>query len=154
MPGDVILTAFDVLSSREYLNFSSVHTALLEAQIPDVFTHVLHSAFARMWDCVQRHVLEPSTLVTYLEMEKARGKAPKEIEVTRAVHEQHWEQAPKTIGEYFGGIQKRTDAMISWVINRLPVFWEWVATRAEGNGYCINRRSSDQSNHGETYGKY
>jgi hypothetical protein len=123
VPGDVLLTTFDVLSNDLYVDFPSVSSALREATVPDVMMHVSHSSLQAMWDAVKAHVVDHSTLDSYLEMLRRLGKTGVEIREIRHKHEVYWEEAVKSVHEYFGGVQSRMEAMVRRSLEMMPRFW-------------------------------
>ena len=70
VPGDVIMTAFDVLSSKMYVDLPAVVSALKDVSIPNVLTHVPHESLRAMWDISKEHVLNGDTPESYFEMLK------------------------------------------------------------------------------------
>jgi len=57
VPGSVIVSAFDILSSGIYRDFPSVASALGDASIPHILRYVPWEAFQTMWDVAQVQVL-------------------------------------------------------------------------------------------------
>ena len=57
VPGDVLMTAFGVLSSEMFLDFPSVVLALNDVEVPGVMAHVPQEALRAMWP-VRRPAME------------------------------------------------------------------------------------------------
>ena len=123
VPGDVILTAFDVLSSELYVDFPSVASALRDVAVPDLWTHVPYGIFQAMWETFQAHFLDHSTLESYFETERRLGKTGAEVEELRHQHEVYWEDAVQLIQTTFGGIQSRVQAMVQHSLKTMPRLW-------------------------------
>jgi hypothetical protein len=124
VPGDVLLTVFDVLSGKLYKDYMSVSQALESIHVPNVFSHVSYEKFQAAWEIMKIHIDGKSTLASYLEVERQLGKDDYDIENLRESYEQYWKQAEKVIEVYFGGIEWRVDAMIQQAIDKLTVYRE------------------------------
>ena len=124
VPGGVTVTAFDVLSSQYYGDFASVATALSEASVPDVLTHVSHGVFQAMWNIAQVHALSGSTFESNLQTLARLGKSEAEVQVERRQLEAHWDRAIEVIEEYLGSIPSRIDAMVARSLQIVPCLWE------------------------------
>lgn len=112
VPGDVLLTVFDVLSNKFYIDHPSVSRALRNTSVPSVFSHVSHLTFENVWKIIRHHVEKNSTLDSFLEIQRQLGKQHHEIEVIREEHETNWQAAENIINHYFGGIQSRVEGMV------------------------------------------
>jgi len=66
LPGEVLLTAFSVLSAETFVDFPAVACALRRASLPDVLTHVPYEAFERMWGIIGGSMLDDRPLESYL----------------------------------------------------------------------------------------
>jgi hypothetical protein len=80
VPGNVLLTVFDVLSNELYVDFPSVSAALRNASVPNVLTHVPHDALRATWKIVKTHLVNNSSLGSYTKMLERLGKTPEEIQ--------------------------------------------------------------------------
>ncbi len=124
VPAHVIMTEFDVMSNDLYLDSPALHEALEGAHVPNVLQHVPDAAFQRMWDIAQPHVLEHSSLDTYVEMIVRNGATADEVQTVRQEHENYREKANAFIRDFFGGVRQRTETMISYAVAKMPGFWE------------------------------
>lgn len=124
-PTNVVLTAFEVLSSKLYVDFSTVVLALDDVSIPNVLTHIPHRAFETTWDIAKAHALDGSTLESYLDMLKRLGKNSTEIRAARLEHERYWQTAVETIHNYLGGVQQRIQAMVQQSLERMPLLQQF-----------------------------
>lgn len=122
VPGDVVMTAFDVLSSQMHVDFPAIVSVLNGVSIPNVMTHVPHDVFQAMWDIVEEHVMSGGTPESYFEMLRRLGKTSAEIQAVRQQHEAHWEDAVELI-QNFGGVQPRIQAMVQRSLETIPRLW-------------------------------
>ena len=123
VPGDVILTGFDVSSNELYIDFPSVTLALSDASVPNLSSHVPDGAFQVMWDIIKDQVAKKSTLESILEFRRRQGKTNEEIQGIRHQLEEHWEDAEKVIEKHFGGIQTRVQAMVRQSLETTTRLW-------------------------------
>jgi len=123
VPGNVIVTVFDVLSKELFGEFSAVSSALRDATLPDPFTHVPLDLFQATWDIAQVHVLGDSTLESFLELLRRLGKTDAELEAERRQHERHWQAAANFIERDFGGVPPRVEAMTQRALDTMPRLW-------------------------------
>ena len=124
VPGDVIVSAFDVLSSELYIDFPTVKAALSDISIPNVLTHVPHATFQMTWEIAQIHIMSGSTLYSALKMFKRMGKTSAEMQTVRHQHEVYWEHAVAFIQDDFGGVQPRIQAMVQRSLERMPLLYQ------------------------------
>jgi hypothetical protein len=110
--GDILLTVFDVLSNKFYIDHPSVSQALRNTAVPKVFSHVSHHTFENIWNIIRIHVETNSTLESFLEIQRRLGKDRDEIEEMREAYEADWQPAENIIEQYFGGIPFRVESMI------------------------------------------
>jgi hypothetical protein len=122
VPGEVILTAFSVLSAETFIGFPTVTSALRSAPLPDVLTHVPQEAFQRMWSIIEGSMLDGRTLESYLRMLERMGRSSAEVQATRRAHELHWEEAVALIGRY-GGVEPQLRAAVARSIEVVPQLW-------------------------------
>jgi hypothetical protein len=122
IPGDVFLTAFDVLSSELYVDPAAVVSALSDAEIPDVLTHVSYACFQGMWDVAKEHVMAGDTPTSYFDMLKRQGRSNVEIQSVIHQHDVYWEAAMASIRE-FGGIEPRVQASVQRSLEMIPYLW-------------------------------
>lgn len=120
-PGDVVLTVFEVLSSKLYADFPAIVSALNAVSVPNVLTHVSHSTFQTTWDICKMHALGSGTLESYIEILKRLGKNDAEIQTVRLEHERYWQEAMRTIHNYFGGVQQRVQDMVQHSLKKMPL---------------------------------
>jgi hypothetical protein len=120
-PADVLLTAFEVLSNELYIDFSTVASALNNASVPDVLTHVPHAVFQATWEIAQAHVMNGGSLESYLEMLGRLGKTGAEIQVVCRQHEIYWDAAMELIQNCFGGVELRIQAMVRRSLETVPL---------------------------------
>ena len=124
VPAGVIMTAFDVLSSELYIDFSCVASALRDASVPDVFTHVPHDVFRAMWDFVRGHLTHRSSTESYLAMLRRLGVPDAEIEAERRALQTYWKDAVDFIHKYHGGIHSHIQAMVQRSLRTMPRLWK------------------------------
>jgi hypothetical protein len=98
VPGEVFMTAFDVLSHEAYIDAQSVAASLDSVVVPDVLTHVPHQAFQTMWDVVKPHAMDGKTAESYFEMLRRLGKTAPQMEAVRREHTVYWQDAVALIG--------------------------------------------------------
>ncbi len=122
VPGDVIYTAFDVLSSQMYVDFTTVASALRDAVIPDVFTHVPHDAFQTMWDIAKGHVMTGDTPESYFEMLKREGKTAAELQEVIHLHDVYWKDALALVHD-LGGVEPRVQGGVRRSLEVIPHLW-------------------------------
>ena len=124
IPGSAIMRAFDVLSSELYIDFSCVASALRDASVPDVFTHVPHDVFRAMWDVVRGHLTHRSSTESYLAMLRRLGVPDAEIEAERRALQTYWKDAVDFIHKYHGGIHSHIQAMVQRSLRTMPRLWK------------------------------
>jgi len=118
----VIATASSVLSAELYLDFPAVASALRGARIPDVFSHVPHSAFVKMWDALQVYVLDGRSYESYLAMLARRGRSEVEVQAARQEHEQYWEDAVALL-QSAGGVEPAVLSCVDRAMQFVPRLW-------------------------------
>jgi hypothetical protein len=124
VPGDVLLTVFDVLSNELYVDFPSVSTALRSASVPDVLAHIPHETLQTMWDVTKEHLVNNSSLESYLAMLRRLKKTNEQVQAARFAHELHWEEAVELIQEHFGGVRSRMQSMVQRSLETMPLLYE------------------------------
>ena len=122
VPGGVIFTAFGVLSSKMYVDFPAVVSALSDVVIPHVLTHVPHDAFQATWNIVEEYMLTGGTPQSYFEMLKREGRADSEIQEIIRRHDVHWEDAVALIHDG-GGVEPYIQAGVERSLEVIPHLW-------------------------------
>ncbi|MCP4541911.1 MAG: hypothetical protein GY832_32680 [Chloroflexi bacterium] len=122
VPGDVVFTVFDVLSSQMYGNFTTVVSALRDAVIPNVLAHVPHDAFQAMWDIAKEHTLTGDTPESYFEMLKREGKTMAELQAVVHEHDVYWEDALALVHD-LGGVEPRIQGGVQRSLEVIPHLW-------------------------------
>lgn len=122
VPGEVFMTVFDVLSSELYVDFPAVVSALNDASVPDVLTHIPHDAFQTMWDIIKEHAMDGTTPESYFEMLKRMGRTGAEIQAVRHEHDVYWESAVASVHD-LGGVEPRIQAAVRRSLEALPLLW-------------------------------
>jgi hypothetical protein len=129
VPSEVLATAFSVLSAREFCDFPAVASALSQAAIPDVLTHVPHEYLERMWRVVRPYVLDGHTADSYLDMLARMGRTEAELAARRRAHALYLERALQTI-EQWGGVAPLFEQAVERSLAVLPALFE--TTRLTG----------------------
>ncbi len=122
VPGDVVMTVFDVSSSRLYVDFPTVVSALNDVEIPNVLTHVPHEAFQAMWGIVKEHVTTGDTPESYFEMLKRLGQTDAELREVIRQHDVYWEDAVALVHDT-GGVEPRIRAGVERSLEVIPHLW-------------------------------
>jgi len=122
VPGGVIFTAFSVLSSKTYVDFPAVASALNDIAIPHVLTHVSYDAFRTMWDIVAGYTLNGSTPESYFEMLRREGRTSAEIQEVIRRHDVYWEDAVALIRD-LGGVEPYIQAAVQRSLETIPRLW-------------------------------
>jgi hypothetical protein len=135
VPGDVILTPFDVLSSALYRDHAAVTSALDGASVPDVLTHIPHRFLEGLWSRVKAHAMDGRTVSSYLQMQRGLGKTEGEVRAAEQEHAVYFDQAVELVGSFFGGAPSRIDAMVGRSLEAAPRLRDrprWVRPAAGG----------------------
>jgi hypothetical protein len=120
-PPNVILTAFSVLSHALYQDFVAVDAALSDVTVPDVFTHVPHRCFDRMWTVVQPTLRLGDQPASYFMMaERAQTPAP-ELQAIREAHATYWDEAVALI-QQLGGVAPFIHKAVAHALDTLAGF--------------------------------
>jgi hypothetical protein len=119
VPGSVVLTVFSVLSHALFVDFAAVTEALHTASLPDVFTHVAHADFMRMWDIVRLPLLKADSPESFFEMLARSGKNAAELQKIREQHTCHWDAAVALI-EQVGGVEVFVAEAVERALEVLP----------------------------------
>ena len=122
VPGSVVLTAFDVIGTKTYLDFPAIVSALKDAVVPNVLAHVPHQDLVNMWDTVREHALNGRTPESYFKLLERMGKDEARIRMTRLEHEQYWQEAMSLIQD-LGGIEPVMQAGVARSLDVLPQLW-------------------------------
>ncbi len=117
VPPAVVLTAFSVLSHALFVDFPAVTAALNTAPPPDVFTHVAHADFLRMWDIVRLPLLKGDSPESFFEMLARSGKDAAELQKVR--EHRHWDAAVALI-EQIGGVEAFVAEAVERALEVLP----------------------------------
>ncbi len=124
VPGDVILTAFDVLSSELYRDHAAVVSALGGASVPNVLTHISHGVLEGLWSQVKAHAMDGRTVASYLQMLGELGKTEAEVRAAEREHQVYFDEAVQLVGSFFGGAESRIDAMVQRSVAITPRLWD------------------------------
>jgi hypothetical protein len=119
VPPAVALTAFSVLSHALFVDFVAVTAALHTASLPDVFTHVAHADFLRMWDIVRLPLLKGDSPESFFEMLARSGKDTAELQKIREQHTRYWDEAVALI-EQVGGVEAFVTEAVKRALEVLP----------------------------------
>jgi hypothetical protein len=119
VPGSVVLTVFSVLSHGLFVDFAAVTEALHAASLPDVFTHVAHADFMRMWDIVRLPLLKADSPESFFEMLERSGKDAVELQTIREQHARYWDAAVALI-EQVGGVEGFVAEAVERALEVLP----------------------------------
>lgn len=119
VPPAVVLTAFSVLSHALLADFAAVTAALNTAPPPDVFTHVAHADFLRMWDIVRLPLLKADSPESFFEMLERNGKDAAELQQVREQHARYWDAAVALI-EQVGGVEVFVAESVARALEVLP----------------------------------
>lgn len=123
VPGEVFLTAFSVSSQPHYRDFGAVAAALRPIDaVPDVFSHVPHADFTRMWHNIKPALLAPYTIEAYFEILTRKGHSPEQLRASRAEHARYWEAALAQIAE-LGGVAAFLVAAVAHAVETLPTLY-------------------------------
>ena len=122
VPMGVLTTAGSVLSAEMYLDHRAVTSALRGARVPDVFRHVPHGAFVKMWDALQPYALDGRTYESYVALLARRGRSEAEVRTARREHERHWEDAVALLHRV-GGVEQAVLACVDRAVRMMPRLW-------------------------------
>ncbi len=122
VPGEVFLTAFDVLSSEVYVDFPSVALALENASIPNLLTYIPYDTLQTMWVITKKYVMDGGTPESYYEMLERAGKTSAEIQAVRHEHDGYLEEAMISIHD-LGGVEPRIQAGVERSLEMAPRLW-------------------------------
>ncbi len=93
IPGDVLLTAFSVLSYPLFEDLPAILMALDEAHIPEVFTHVQIDEFERAWWVMKPALPLGSSPELFYTMLERCGTSKERLREVREQHARHWDEA-------------------------------------------------------------
>ena len=116
------MKVFDVLSSKLYVDFPAVVSALDDVEIPNALTHVPHEAFQAMWNIVKEHVMAGDTPESYFEMLKRLGQTDAELQEVIRQHDVYWEDAVALVHDT-EGIEPRIQAGVERSLEVIPRLW-------------------------------
>ena len=122
IPGDILLTVFDVESGNLYKDYSSISMALCDVSIPNVLSHVMYEDFQGVWEIIKIHVEQKGTLESFLETQKRLGKDQYELDNMREQYRANWNGAKTLIKKHFGGIEKRVKSMVEQSLETVTRF--------------------------------
>jgi len=123
VPGVVILTAFGLLSSKSFVDFPAVASALGSASVPDVLTHVPGESFHRMWDITRGYLLKGGTAESYFALLESEGQPRGEIEGMRRLHAEYWEEAIALVCGEIGGVEHYIQSAVGRSMQVVPHLW-------------------------------
>jgi len=118
VPPAVVLTAFSVLSHTLFADFAAV-TAALNTAPPNVFAHVAHADFLRMWDIVRLPLSKGDSPESFFEMLVRSGKGAAELQKIREQHARHWGAAVALI-QQVGGVAAFVAEAVERALEVLP----------------------------------
>jgi len=104
MPGDVSLTTYDFLGSKQLLDPCVLDTILEDVVIPDVFLHMPMTIFVRQWDVIRDYVFAGGTPEAHFHMLELAGRSKSEIEETQQRYQAYWERSIEFV-ENIGGVE-------------------------------------------------
>jgi hypothetical protein len=122
VPGEVFLTAFDVLSSELYVDFPAIALVLETASIPDVLAHVPYDTLQTMWAITKEYVMDGKTAESYFELLERAGKTDAEVQAVRDAHDVYLEDAVTAIHD-LGGVEPRIQAAVERSLEMAPRLW-------------------------------
>ena len=122
VPGEVLLTVYDVLSHQVCANWPAVECALNSATIPDVMAHVPYPVFQRVWKMIKSQILAGGSAESYFDLLDRLGTPAPEIQEIRRQHEVCWDEAVAFIGDT-GGIEQYLAAAVERSASVLPQLW-------------------------------
>lgn len=122
VPGGVLMTAFSVMSHKTFINHPAIVTALSDATVPDVLTHVPHAAFQAMWDLIQDHVLNGHTPESFFALLLREGRPNAEVQVIRERHARYWDEALALIRD-MGGVELYVRRAVRHSLEVMPRLW-------------------------------
>jgi len=118
VPPAVVLTASSVLSHALFADFAAV-TAALNTAPPDVFTHVAHADFLRMWDIVRLPLSKGDSPESFFGMLARSGREVAELQKVREQHARYWDAAVALI-EQVGGVAAFVAEAVAHALEILP----------------------------------
>jgi hypothetical protein len=127
VPGNVLLTAYSVLSVDHVGDPAALSAALRQATVPDVLTHIPHEALVHMWRIVKPRALDGRTTEGYLAMLEQMGLPADEVADRRRQHELYMNDAIALIQESFD-VQKMIEATVERSLELVP--WLWLGQRS------------------------
>lgn len=123
-PASVVMTVFNVECQALSPDLEAAATALAAAQVPEVFTHVDHSALLTIWEIARPHALEGGTVQSWLDLFARAGFSEEDVARQRRHHAEHWDEAHAFTREFFGGVEVRVEAMVARTLGVLPQLWK------------------------------
>jgi len=123
VPGEVLLTVYDVLSHQICADWPAVESALNSAAIPEVMTHVPYPVFQRVWEMIKPHILAGGAAEAYFDLLDRMGTPAAEIQEIRRQHEEFWDEAVEFIHNA-GGIEQYLAAAVERTSQMLPLLWD------------------------------
>lgn len=122
VPGGVLMTAYHVLSAELFADFPAVVSALEDAAIPNVLSHVSHDALARTWAIARPHALYGRTPESYFTMLEGMGKSDAGVQAIREEHYRHWEDVMSFIREQ-DDIESLVASAVERSVEVVPRLW-------------------------------
>ena len=77
-----------------------------------------------MWNVAEVHLVNNSSLESYLAILERLEKTDEEIQAARLVHELRWEKAIELIQGHFGGVRSRMRAMVQRSLETMPLLYK------------------------------
>jgi hypothetical protein len=122
VPGEVLLTVYDVLSRQVCAGWPAVECALNSAAIPEVMTHVPYPVFQRVWEMIKPHILAGGAAEAYFALLDRMGTPVAQVQEIRRQHEVFWDEAVELIHNV-GGIEQYLAAAVERSASVLPQLW-------------------------------
>ena len=122
VPNEVLLTAYQVLSAKAFVDASRVASALKEVVIPDVLAHLPHEALVRMWKTIQPLALDGSSPESYFQMARRAGESEAVVQAIREEHDSHWDDTISFI-QVRGGVEPQIQRAVARSVDAVPKLW-------------------------------
>ncbi len=132
VPGEVSMTAYDVLIQQQFEDFAAIISTLNQATIPNVLAHIPHQTLQRMWDIARPHVLAGGTPESYFSLLERNGMSPMDIEPTRQQHATYWNEALAMIYD-LGGVEPYLQAAVGRALQVMPQLWPKASPSSSGS---------------------
>jgi hypothetical protein len=122
VPSEAMLVMFNLLSQDLFEDFPVVKSTLKAGVIPNVFSHVPHTALQRTWHVARPYVLAGGSLASYLTLLATRGKSRTEIEsMGQDVRRCRGDAA--ALIEQAGGVERFLGPAVERAAHLVPRLW-------------------------------